>query len=154
MEIFASSLRPSRLRRCELWLSTLLVGILFFLQACAPKPLYYWGGYDQCVYDYYYNTDPEKAYAILSETVTNAEKNNLRLAPGLCAEYGFLLYQRGEMAQAAQFFQKEAIAFPESAVLMNNLIAHLKQREATETAGQPEPEKIPAQPIEPSGGKE
>jgi len=152
MEIFVGSIRLSRIGWCPLWIVALSVGLLFFLQACAPKPLYNWGGYNECVYAYCYKNDPEKAYALLSETVTNAEKNNLRLAPGLCAEYGYLLYQRGEIGLAAQYFQKEAIAFPESAVLMNKLIGRLKQGESKETASQPE--SVPAPVTGPSGGAE
>lgn len=152
MEIFFKRVGAGRVRRGEFCIVVLSIAFLPFLQACAPKPLYQWGGYDQCVYAYCYSADPEKAYAILSAAVTNAESNNLRLAPGLYAEYGYLLYQRGEMALAAEYFQKEAVAFPESEILMNKLIAQVKQREARETADQPEPAPTPAHPTEPPGG--
>jgi len=116
---------PTSLRTLRVWSGSWLPALLLCLSGCA-KPLYYWGGYEDCLHAAYCMDDPEKAYALLSETVKNADSKNLPLAPGLYAEYGFLLYQRGDAGGAVAYFRKEAEHFPESAPLMNGLIGRLR----------------------------
>ena len=44
------------------------------------------------------------------------------MAPGLYAEYGFLLMRRGENARAIEYYNKEKALWPESAVFMDSMI--------------------------------
>ena len=105
----------------------LVASALFSLSGCA-KPLHYWGSYEDSLYASYCRHDPDKAFELMSKTVTYAERKNLSLAPGIYAEYGTMLYQRGNPGSAVVYFQKEAEAYPESATLMNTLIVRLKSR--------------------------
>ena len=109
-------LAPSNVRVFALF----LCGVLF--SGCASKSLYYWGSYEEGLYLQMVKSNPEKAFSLLSKTIAKAEKGQLNVAPGLYAEYGFLLYQQGKAAMAAGYFRKEAEAFPESSRLMKSLI--------------------------------
>jgi len=104
---------------------------LIILGGCAQqkKDLYYWGEeeYEQSLSAHFVDAEDEKAYALLSAIVANADSNNHRLAPGIRAEYGYWLYRQGKTSAAIESFEKEAKAFPESALLMNNLIERLKR---------------------------
>lgn len=104
---------------------------LFLLSGCAQqkKDLYYWGDqdYEQSLSAHFVDAEDEKAYALLTAIVADADSNNYRLAPGIRAEYGYWLYRQGKTADAIASFEKEAKDFPESAFLMNKLVERLKQ---------------------------
>ena len=98
------------------------------LGGCAPPTLYYWGNYEGYLYEMNMKSDQQGAFDILSEAVNHAEKKEgIKLAPGLYAEYGFMLYQMGRIDEAAYYFRKESEAFPESSPLMNKLIARIEE---------------------------
>ena len=40
----------------------LILCSIFLLGACAPKPLYYWGNYEESIYNNNLMSDPEKAF--------------------------------------------------------------------------------------------
>lgn len=104
---------------------------IMLLSGCAQqkKDLYYWGeeDYEQSLSAHFVDAEDERAYAMLSAIVADADSNNYRLAPGIRAEYGYWLYRQGKTADAIASFEKEAEAFPESAFLMNKLVERLKQ---------------------------
>jgi len=109
------------------WIMIVLFFIIY-IGGCAPPTLYYWGNYEGYLYEINMKSDPEGAFNILSEAVTTVENNQeIRLAPGLYAEYGFMLYQKGRTDEAVHYFRKESEAFPESSPLMNKLIARIEE---------------------------
>lgn len=107
---------------------TLLI-VAALLSGCGPAakpPLYYWGGYEQSIYTRYDKNDPPQVQAYLEEVIaTGTTGGKGRVPPGVFADYGMLLYQQGRGAEAIQYFEKEAAAFPESAPLMTKLIARV-----------------------------
>ncbi|OAV72895.1 hypothetical protein Barb7_03035 [Bacteroidales bacterium Barb7] len=44
------------------------------------------------------------------------------VAPGIYAEYGYLLLQNGKKAEGLTMLKKERELYPESAIFMDNLI--------------------------------
>ena len=104
-----------------------LLGILL-LTGCATSPyLYEWGNYDQWLYENYKSPkDDEELYVDLTALITEYEgrKNPAvkPLAPGLYAEYGFLLMRRGENERAIHYYNQEKALWPESAVFMDSMI--------------------------------
>src|SRR5437867_6011972 len=94
---------------------------------CAPPPLYRWGKYEDSLYLRYASGDTDRARAMIEETVAHAQQDPVHVPPGLYADYGFLLFQRGEQERAVEYFEKEARAFPESAPLMNKLTEKIRQ---------------------------
>ena len=89
-----------------------LLGILL-LTGCATSP-------------YLYPKNDEELYVDLSALITKYESRKnpavKPLAPGLYAEYGFLLMRRGENERAIHYYNKEKALWPESAVFMDSMI--------------------------------
>jgi len=107
---------------------------------CAPPALYQWGEYEDSLYRRYVKEDIAGAEAYLRETLVAAELKS-RVPPGVYADYGFLLYRRGDYAGAMEKFEQEKRAFPESAALMSKLIERIQQQR--ETRGQTEQKGVP-----------
>jgi hypothetical protein len=106
-------------------LSKVTISLLLSLSlvGCAGTGKYYWGGYESSLYSYY--KDPTKADQLsstLAEVIKTSEKKNKTVAPGLYAEYGFILLQQGKRSDAAAYFEKEKQAWPESTVIMESMI--------------------------------
>ena len=100
------------------------------LTGCAPPALYQWGEYEDSLYRRYVKEDIAGAEAYLQETIVAAELKS-RVPPGVYADYGFLLYRRGDYPGAIEKFEQEKRAFPESAALMSRLIERIEQQRAT-----------------------
>ena len=116
------------------------------LAGCAPLALYQWGEYEDSLYRRYVKEDIAGAEAYLRETLVAAELKS-RVPPGVYADYGFLLYRRGDYAAAIEKFEQEKRAFPESAALMSRLIERIQQQRAT---GDPTEQKgVPAGGVQP-----
>lgn len=98
------------------------------LSGCAPKNLFYWGNYEDSLYERYINNDTKQTEIYLRELIDNAAKENMRVPPGIFADYGFILYQRGDKKSAIDYFKKEKQLYPESQILMNKLIKRVKRQ--------------------------
>ena len=116
------------------------------LAGCAPPALYQWGDYEDSLYRRYVKEDIHGAEAYLRETIVAAELKS-RVPPGVYADYGFLLYRRGDYAGAMEKFEQEKRAFPESAALMSKLIERIQRQRATR--GQTEQREVPAGSAQP-----
>jgi hypothetical protein len=98
---------------------------LMFLAGCVTKhPDHYtWGNYDGSLYAYYKNPENSAAYmASLSKIVAEADTSKKTLAPGLYAEYGFMLLQQKKTDEAIVYFNKEKQTWPESGYFMDGMI--------------------------------
>ena len=104
------------------------------LPACAQPPLhlYHWGKYEKNLYLRATDTS-EKAQAealrMLEATINEAEQNNARLAPGVYADYGYLLFKQGRSQEALVNFKKEAELYPESKYFMDSVISRIQAKE-------------------------
>ena len=101
--------------------------LLGLLCGCTSNTLYTWGKYDQWLYENYKSPkNDEELYVDLTRLITEYESRKnpavKPMAPGLYAEYGFLLMRRGENEQAIQYYNKEKALWPESAVFMDSMI--------------------------------
>ena len=115
----------------------LTMGLLI---SCAPKQKYAWGSYENALYSYY--KDPESLESLKAEleaTIAEGEKSAMesssadgttsnRIAPGLYAEYGYLLMLGNEGDRARSYFEKEKQSWPESTVLMDKMIKVVDQQ--------------------------
>lgn len=102
------------------------------LNGCASNSLYDWGHYEDSLYDRYVKEDLTHGEAYAQETITDTERNQGRVPPGVYADYGFLLYRRGDKTGAVAYFEKEKHAFPESTALMAKLIERVRKQESTQ----------------------
>lgn len=105
--------------------SVFCLGALLALTGCvttAPAK-YSWGNYENSLYSYYKDSTKSGDYeAELVSVISDSEATAKPVAPGLYAEYGFLLLQEGKSKDAITQFEKEKAKWPESTYLMNNLI--------------------------------
>lgn len=103
------------------------------LIGCGGPSLFYWGDFEQGLYERYVTEQPAQADAYLLETIADAEQQHQKVPPGAFADYGFLLFKRGDRNGAIAYFEKEKKAFPESSALMTKLIDRIKQNKTAVT---------------------
>ncbi|MBS4049941.1 MAG: DUF4810 domain-containing protein [Methylomonas sp.] len=99
------------------------------LSGCVPPGLYYWGDYETSLFERYVENNPQHTDAYLTQTLLEAERQHRKVPPGVYADYGFLLYTRGDKAGAIENFQKERALYPESLALMNKLIDRIQRKQ-------------------------
>ncbi len=94
-----------------------------FMISCESTRLYYWGDYEESIYEHYGNkTSPNELIDDLRDDESKARKERLPHPPGYYAYLGFLYYQIGDVMMAQKSFQTEKSLFPESSVLMSRMV--------------------------------
>lgn len=134
-----------------------LAGIVL-LAGCASNSLYHWGDYSDSLEYRYEKEDIAQAEQLLRQQMASyqhgsgvpATSDVRRVPPGMYADYGFLLFRRGDMAGAIAFFQREKEAFPESTGLMNKLIERIRKKTGTAGPAPDGPDTSPASAATPS----
>ncbi len=114
----------------------LIVTCVAGITACAPPKMYNWGNYEQGLYNSY--KDPNQTEALrlsLEEQVVTVEASGQKMPPGIYAELGTLYLQAGSGDKAKIYYEKEKIAWPESATLMTALIANMDRQSSSKTQG-------------------
>ncbi len=102
--------------------------ILFFF-SCATEPIYYWGYYEELIYEQYQTpgkVTPEYQVEKMEADIQVAKSENKPLPPGFYAHLGMQYLQMGKSSAAKTCFESEKKLFPESAVLMNRFLKKLK----------------------------
>jgi hypothetical protein len=102
--------------------------LALLLGGCAAPTVYYWGQYEDLLYASYAApgaVPPEQQVALMEEDRQKARAENKPLPPGYYAQLGYLYYQSGKPDEARQAFAIEKAQFPESAVLMDRLLASM-----------------------------
>lgn len=112
----------------SLHLRLCLVAVLaLFVSGCA-QTRYAWDGYDDRLYSYYKNpAESDQFMEGLQEIIQDGEAEN-RVPPGIYAEYGYMLYERGKFPDAVVWYTKERDKWPESRILMDKMIALASNR--------------------------
>jgi hypothetical protein len=115
----------------------LTAGALLLVSGCVRQNLYHWGRYDDTLYRHYKKPAEREAFVEgLRTTILDADERGLRVPPGICAEYGYALYEEGRLPEAISFFQREKAQWPESQVLMDKMVRNAELR-AGKKAGPP-----------------
>lgn len=108
--------------------------VVCVLPACAQpaRHLYHWGQYENNLYLRATDTSEQaqaEALRMLEATINEAEENNARLAPGVYADYGYLLFKQGREQEALLHFNKEAGLYPEAKYFMDSIISRMQAKE-------------------------
>jgi len=102
---------------------------LLFLVGCATqRSLYHWGHYPGANYAWL-KDEPEDEGEVFNAMVEDMEKaiaKDYALPPGFYAHFGLLHMQQGQLDKAAEYFEMEKIAFPESEVFMDFLLKSMQ----------------------------
>lgn len=106
--------------------------VAFFFAGCAntqQPPLYSWGDYVKSStrfgMDGHNKEVLEQHSAELKKIIDESEMNKQRVAPGIYAEYGQLLYETGKKEDAKRYFVLEKTTYPESETFMNQIMKKL-----------------------------
>ena len=108
-----------------------LIFILLGLGGCAAPTIYYWGQYQELLYDQYTTpgkATPEVQVLKLEEDIEVARSKNKPLPPGFYAHLGYQYLQMGRTADAKNSFDAERSQFPESGVLMDRFTKKFKSK--------------------------
>jgi hypothetical protein len=106
-----------------------LISLIGLVGGCGSSQKYYWGSYEQLIYDQYDNpgkASPEIQIHEIEKDIQVARSKDKPLPPGLYAHLGYQYLQAGKADQALVSFETEKRLFPESSTLMNRFIKRLK----------------------------
>lgn len=105
---------------------------MLLLSGCAakPKPLYYWGEYEDLVYAMYVapgEADTLTQIAKLNEDIQKTHDNGQRVPPGIHAHLGYMYSIIGNTGASLGEFETEKQLYPESSVFIDRIIGKLTQ---------------------------
>ncbi len=113
-------------------LALLAVAGCTLLSACAtagPVP-YNWDDYSSSLYSFKKDPTDEKLQAhkqVLIRIILESEEKSLKVPPGVCAEYGYILTREGKTAEGIRYLDLEAQTFPESKAFVERVKAQVSQ---------------------------
>ena len=103
----------------------------FAVTACTvTKPLYNWSGYDDAVYAYTKNSSEQSIsnlVKIYTKLIDNSGGSRNVPPPGVCADYGYILIQKGEITKGKELLVKETILYPESKPFIDRILKRFEK---------------------------
>jgi hypothetical protein len=107
----------------------IVILILLLVTGCAsgPKPLYYWGSYQNQLYGHLKGeSSPDEQIAKLEEDIEKAASENLPLPPGFQAHLALLYGDTGNSEKMRRNLEAEKQQFPESSTFIDFLLKKFK----------------------------
>ncbi|MDR2927933.1 MAG: DUF4810 domain-containing protein [Cytophagaceae bacterium] len=96
------------------------------LSSCVTqKELYDWKGYDDAVYAYTKTTDEksiENLMKVYDRLIDNSGGTRQVPPPGICADYGYILIQKGKTEEGKALLVKETQLYPESKPFIDRIL--------------------------------
>ncbi len=103
----------------------LLCLIIPIISGCTTNKMYYFGDYSETLYAYEKNQNDESLTNHLQEldrVIQESKEENLRVPPGIYAEFGYLKLKMNKSKEAVEYFNAESQLYPEAKHLMDRLI--------------------------------
>ena len=125
MESIASELIATYLNR-----GILLVSCSIMIGCATSEPLYYWGDYEELIYQMYIEpgaADSATQVAKLKEDIIKASTAGKPVPPGLHAHLGYMYFLQSDTHAAVLEFEMEKKLFPESTKFVDGLMGRLKK---------------------------
>jgi hypothetical protein len=101
------------------------------LSSCgSSKKLYSLNKYEKASYNYLKKADEKSTNKIIKEykKIINEQKGIRKsIPPGMCADYGFLLIQKGNKAEGIANLKKEIALYPESKVFIDRILKLIEE---------------------------
>lgn len=108
-----------------------LLSTLLLSTSCMPqKTLYSWSDYDKRSYDYVKDNTEENLDELLQsyeKMINNPNGTRKAIAPGICADYGYLLVKKGRKEEGIKMLKNEIALYPESTVFISRIIKQLEK---------------------------
>ena len=107
----------------------IVIGCLTCISCASTTSLYSWRGYDEAIYAYTEKADETRMRQILKvyEKILKSKGTRGVPAPGICADYGFLLIKNGEVDKGKQLLQKEIEFYPESETSISRILKRFEE---------------------------
>jgi len=107
-----------------------LLSVVFIGCAGSPESLYFWGYYEDAIYDMY--LEPGKSSLTdeilrLEEQIEQAATHGKSVPPGLHAHLGYLYANDGDYNTAVIHFKREKEKFPESTDFIDGILRRMKK---------------------------
>tara|TARA_B100000780_G_scaffold166322_1_gene116392 strand:- start:1777 stop:2118 length:342 start_codon:yes stop_codon:yes gene_type:complete len=100
--------------------------LTFIFSSCGSTTgLYSWEKYEAASYNYLKKADEKSIDNLMKQykKVINKQKGVLKITPpGLYADYGFFLIQRGELKKGKANLNKEIALYPESKIFIARIL--------------------------------
>lgn len=113
----------------KLAITSFLMFIFIGCQQPVEPPLYIWGDYVKTSTEYGMNGQKkevlEKHVQELAKIIEESGEKNQRVAPGIYAEYGQILFETAKKEEAKKYFLLEKSIYPESAQFIDRIIIKL-----------------------------
>lgn len=104
----------------------LILGLAIIAVSCSTtQPLYNWKGYDEAVYAYIDKSSDKSVENLIAvyEKLINKPDGSRRIPPpGVCADYGYLLLQKGEVEKGKELLVAETTYYPESKPFIDRIL--------------------------------
>lgn len=107
-----------------------LIFVAVLLSSCAPQTLYNWKGYDEAIYKYTKVGDEESLLDLIEfyeEIIEDPEGTRHTPPPGVCADLGYLLLKKGEIAKGKDLLKKEILLYPESKPFIDKILKRFEK---------------------------
>lgn len=107
-----------------------LLAVVIIGCASAPEDLYYWGNYEELIYDMYLKPGDAALADQIQQMETQIEKaaaNGKSVPPGFHAHLGYLYANDGDYSAAVIHFQREKEKFPESTDFIDGILQRMKK---------------------------
>lgn len=105
---------------------TYLIFLSVFLISCtSTKGLYTWSKYEQASYNYLKKSDEKSTDKLFKEyelLINNPKGTRKVTPPGILADYGFLLIQKGDLIKGKEYLKKEILLYPESKIFIDRIL--------------------------------
>lgn len=106
-----------------------MFGCFVCFSCASTTSLYSWKGYDEAIYAYTEKADEARMQQILKvyEKILKSKGSRGIPAPGICADYGFLLIKNGEVEKGKELLQKETELYPESKPFIDRILKRFEK---------------------------
>lgn len=114
----------------------LLSLIIPIISGCTTNKMYYFGDYSETLYAYEKNQNDESLIKHLQEldrVIQESKDKNLRVPPGIYAEFGYLKLKMKKPKEAVEYFNAESQLYPEGKHLMDRLINKVETQGGSES---------------------
>jgi len=109
----------------------LLFMAVFLVSSCmGPENLYSWHNYEDVTYRYNKRHTEELKSEVIEEYRKIIEEqygNRCTVPPGMCAEYGYILYKTGKQEEGLKYLKEEIRLYPESERYISRILKQLEQ---------------------------
>lgn len=103
---------------------------LLAISCTTTQPLYNWRGYDDAVYAYTKASDEksnENLIKIYEKLILKSGGTRQVPPPGVCADYGYVLIKKGEIAKGKELLVKETVLYPESKMFIDRVLKRFEK---------------------------